>query len=106
MQGGLQELPGKDDFAAAINSSFRAHLSDGSSIDLTLSNLDEVASNDLQETFALHFVAPSTAPRTQGTYRLEHGELGKMELFLVPIGLNENGLLYEAVFNHFHPPGK
>ncbi len=34
----------------------------------------------------------------QRTYSLEHAKLGVLEIFLVPIGPDENGMFYEAVF--------
>jgi hypothetical protein len=34
----------------------------------------------------------------QRIYRVEHGELGAMEIFLVPIGPDEVAHRYEAVF--------
>ena len=35
----------------------------------------------------------------QQTYHLSHPDLGELELFLVPIGLDEEGILYEIIFN-------
>jgi hypothetical protein len=34
----------------------------------------------------------------QATYPVEHDELGRMEIFLVPIGPDGSGMRYEAVF--------
>ena len=34
----------------------------------------------------------------QRIYRLEHAELGGLDLFLVPIGRDASGITYEAVF--------
>jgi hypothetical protein len=34
----------------------------------------------------------------QRIYRLEHDELGALDLFLVPIGRDDSGVRYEAVF--------
>jgi uncharacterized protein DUF6916 len=53
--------------------------------------------------FSLLFRAPRAALRPQGTYRVEHPELGAHDLFLVPVGLTPEGgdgggVLYEAVF--------
>ena len=44
--------------------------------------------------FSLVFEGPETPFAPQGTYKLEHAELGAFELFLVPIGPGR----YEAVF--------
>jgi hypothetical protein len=35
----------------------------------------------------------------QHIYSVEHGRLGKHKIFLVPIGPDEHGMRYEAVFN-------
>jgi hypothetical protein len=37
-------------------------------------------------------------PLPQHIYALEHTSLGKLELFLVPIGPDERGMRYQAVF--------
>lgn len=39
------------------------------------------------------------AYRQQGIYRIAHPELGDIELFLVPIAPDANGMRYEAVFS-------
>jgi hypothetical protein len=51
-----------------------------------------------REPFSLVFRAPVHAPREQGTYRIEHPELGAFDLFLVPIGADAEGVRLEAVF--------
>ena len=38
-------------------------------------------------------------PLPQRIYRLEHPELGALDVFLVPIGQDAGGMFYEAVFN-------
>jgi len=35
----------------------------------------------------------------QGTYPIIHPEKGELEVFLVPLGPDEKGMKYEAVFN-------
>lgn len=35
----------------------------------------------------------------QQTYRMEHEEMGELTLLLVPVGRDETGFTYEAVFN-------
>ena len=35
----------------------------------------------------------------QAIYTIEHAVLGSMEIFLVPVGRNERGVQYEAVFS-------
>jgi len=52
-----------------------------------------------QVQFSLLFNAPEAAPCEQGLYELEHPEMEKTELFLVPVGKDETGIKFEAVFN-------
>lgn len=49
--------------------------------------------------FNLHFRGPKDARFAQGMRRLEHAAFGSLDLFLVPIGADPAGFLYEAVFN-------
>ena len=49
--------------------------------------------------FSLVFRSPPGAPMPQRIYRLQHEELGQLELFLVPIGPDADGMCYEAVFS-------
>ena len=48
--------------------------------------------------FSVVFRAPSGHEYPQGIYRVEHAHLGVLEIFLVPIGPDEVGMRYEAVF--------
>jgi hypothetical protein len=49
--------------------------------------------------FNLHFRGPREMRFAQGMRHLEHPALGGLDIFLVPIGADAAGLLYEAVFN-------
>jgi len=69
-------------------------------LDLTLAT---VRGNDLRgradrEQFSLHFHGPRDPILPQQIYRLENAELGAMDLFLVPVARDEDGVTYEAVF--------
>jgi hypothetical protein len=48
--------------------------------------------------FSLVFRGPATPNLGQGTRRLRHDELEELDLFLVPIGPDAEGMRYEAVF--------
>ena len=53
-----------------------------------------------QRTFSIILRGPqSDAYLPQRIYSVEHGRLGKHKIFLVPIGPDEHGMRYEAVFN-------
>lgn len=49
--------------------------------------------------FSLVFRGPKDLRLPQRIYPFEHDRLGAFDLFIVPIGLDEHGLRYEAVFN-------
>jgi len=49
--------------------------------------------------FSLLFRAPREFHEVQRIFRLEHGELGELDIFLVPIGPDTKGMLMEAIFN-------
>ena len=96
------ELPTKEEFSGQVDSVFRARVGDeGPAFDVRLVQFDEHVSNAVQENYSLLFRAPTDAPATQNVFRLEHKDLGQLDLFLVPVKKDENGLYYEAVFNRF-----
>lgn len=48
--------------------------------------------------FSLLWQGPADLQLAQGTYRLNHGDLGPVDLFLVPVAQTDEGLQYEAIF--------
>jgi uncharacterized protein DUF6916 len=48
--------------------------------------------------FSLYFRGPSGPVLPQGTYELTNAALGELAVFLVPIGPDEQGMVYEAAF--------
>ena len=53
---------------------------------------------DTRTPFSLVFLGPLDPVLPQAIYRFEHDELGAFEIFVVPIGRDETGVRYEAVF--------
>jgi hypothetical protein len=51
-----------------------------------------------REPFHLLFRGPRSPYAPQGTHRLEHDQLGTLDLFLVPLGPDAAGMRYEAIF--------
>ncbi len=56
------------------------------------------ADEDQRQSFSVIFRGPVEPVLPQRVYSLEHEGLGKLDLFLVPIGPDEKGMLYQAVF--------
>jgi len=48
--------------------------------------------------FSLLFLGPPDPVLPQRIYRLEHDSVGSIEIFIVPVGRDESGTTYEAVF--------
>ena len=48
--------------------------------------------------FSLVFRGPTSPLHPQGTYRLAHADLGELDLFLVPVGSEPDGIRYQAAF--------
>lgn len=48
--------------------------------------------------FSLVFRGPQAPVLPQHTYQLTHADLGELELFLVALGPDAEGMLYEAAF--------
>ena len=53
-----------------------------------------------REPFTIVFKGPHAPPLSQQMYTIEHESLKTIErLFLVPIGMDQEGRYYEAIFN-------
>jgi hypothetical protein len=96
-------------FGAQLRTTFSIHLSLTPVVEV---ELVEVAERDsggarhphsaaIQERFSLVFRGPDSQVLQQGIYQLQHDRLGAFELFLVPVGQDNHGVYYEAVFNRF-----
>jgi hypothetical protein len=48
--------------------------------------------------FSIVFRGPAEPVLPQRIYPMSHGDLGEFAIFLVPVGRDERGILYEAVF--------
>lgn len=91
------------DFADKQGDAFKIVFDDGTSLDLTLTQLREekkYASNMPREPFSLIFDGTKGILCPQRIYFLRHGSGWEGEVFLVPVGQNQDGTYrYQAVFN-------
>ena len=93
------QAPTKEQFFRQADRTFRASGPGLADVDALLVECREMVDSELQETFSLVFRVPADVPAVQGTYQLENEELGAVDLFLVPIRSDEQGLYLEALFN-------
>jgi hypothetical protein len=55
-------------------------------------------SGEQRQQFSLVFRGPAAPVLPQGTHALHHDALGDLDLFLVPLGPDSDGMRYEAAF--------
>ncbi len=88
-----------DEFVGALKTTFRVPLGGQEALDLNLVEVSELITTRHQARFSIQFQGPRHTFLPQSIYRMEHPQLGEIEIFLVPIGVDEAGYAYEAVFN-------
>lgn len=100
----LKTLTSAAQFAESVGTKFRASWGTEESTDLELiaAKASSVGARKgaPREPFSLTFRAES--PRfylPQGIYQLDHGHHGELHMFLVPLGPDEKGMCFEAIFN-------
>lgn len=82
-------------FADRIGEIFEVVPADGPPLELVLA---ECEADRYEGSFSLLFHALDGRLEPQQTFRARHAELGEFDLFLVPLGPDERGMRYEAVF--------
>ena len=103
----MLETPTLEDFAAHLEEPFAIDLgTDFPGLEplvLTLIKAEPIeTSQDLGERrapFSVVFRGPVEPELAQRIYALDNETLGRLEIFLVPIGPDDEGMRYEAVFN-------
>jgi hypothetical protein len=86
-------------FAQHTGSQFLMHLQDSQTVGLELDSVKDLGSSAQHIQFSLIFKGPTSAPIEQKIYRLDHPDLGPLDLFLVPIARDQAGVQYEAIVN-------
>ena len=92
------QFPSHADFLSEEKTDFT--LKDGENdISIKLDRVSELDIKGVQEQYSLFFTAPGESGLLQGIYTLSNSKLGEMEVFLVPVALDERGLRLQAVFS-------
>jgi len=91
-----------ENFAAQLNKKFRVQIDEVNAVDLVLAEVSELKSSPRQEQFSIIFQGPLEMFLGQGLRQFEQDEMGEFDLFLVPIGQDDSGYSYEAVFNRIN----
>jgi len=96
----IEKLNSKN-FSENLNSEFKLLTANAQPLPLRLTDVTEHNGGPKVEQFSLFFLGPKTPLLQQGIYRLQHEKLGELDLFLVPLGMDNDGVRYECVFNRF-----
>ncbi len=88
------------EFAPHVGDTFASTLLDGTELELKLTECNDLpASPRMTQGFALLFRETSHPAYDQQIHALRHTQLGEFQIFLVPVGQDERGTQYEAVFS-------
>jgi hypothetical protein len=89
------------DFAARVGETFVLATASGERLDLVVSEAAERGTGPREAPRAPFYVllrGPSEPLLPQGIYPIEHPAFGVLELFIVPVARERDGLVYEVVF--------
>ena len=100
-------------FSPWLKSKFRVALDSANFLEVELASANaltqpvqpQAAGGSLQESFALVFHGPDNRFLPQRIYPFEHDQIGRFELFIVPIGQKPGFIQYQAIFNRLIKPG-
>lgn len=102
----MSELMTMEQFAPLAGQKFLIYVSDQQSVEAELVEVSALkvqgvrrGSSLRQEPFSLCFRGPRECMLGQRTYLVENASMGRVEIFLVPIGPDDIGQRYEAIFN-------
>jgi hypothetical protein len=104
MSDGVRNTLSRATFLECVGSTFRLHREPEPPMELTLSEAKALGTpgstyQSRREPFSLLFHGPKSFYVPQKIYPLEHEAIGTLEIFLVPVGPDERGMRYEAIFN-------
>ncbi len=91
-------------FSGHLGGTFRIYAGSGEPLELELISATglggspEGGASGRRQPFSIVFRGPGDILLPQRTYWVEHEQIGSFDLFLVPIGPDEKGLCYEAIF--------
>lgn len=89
-------------FSPHVNSTFSLGLGE-STVELTLTQAAKQPVQPypgmMREPFSLFFRSATPVVLPQRQYPFKHASLGRLDIFIVPIGRDPQGIVYQAVFN-------
>jgi hypothetical protein len=101
-------------FSPWLRTKFRAILDSANFVEIELAEANTLtypgqpqsgAKGPMQDSFSLVFHGPDNRFLPQRMYPFEHDQIGRFELFIVPIGHKPGIIQYQAIFNRLTKPG-
>jgi hypothetical protein len=97
------ERPSRAAFEGQIGQAIRVPFDDDTTLTLRIAEVQDTGLRETEdgplETYNVYFHGPLDVTIPQGTYVLDSDVLGRLLIFLVPLGPEENVMVYEAIFN-------
>ena len=91
-----------EDFHACLGQAFTVRLEDGQTIGMVLKEANPLGTFNpavqKRQAFSLIFRGPPQPVLPQMIYPMANDSLGPLDLFIVPVGPDAQGLCYDAVF--------
>ena len=91
-----------DNFSPLLNQEFQIKLDTNTTLMVQLIEVTinkQLEEREGRQSFSIVFQGPRDLELTQGMYPISHEKIGEFDLFLVPIGPDDQGMCFEAVFN-------
>jgi uncharacterized protein DUF6916 len=89
-----------EEFIKHVNSKFQVENEENIPVELELIDISELKLHPRQTEFSLEFRGPLNMFLSQGVHNIKHDQMGRFELFIVPIKQDALGFYYQAVFNN------
>jgi hypothetical protein len=88
-----------EEFVQQANGKFQVEFDENADVELELTDVSELKLYPQQEEFVLVFRGPGDMFLGQGPRYFKNDQMGRFEIFIVPIRQDAQGFYYEAVFN-------
>ena len=88
-----------EEFSKNVNTKFQVETNEGAQVELELIAISELKLYPQQEEFTIVFRGPSDSFLGQGSRNFTHDQMGRFDLFIVPVRQDAQGFYYEAIFN-------
>ena len=90
-----------ESFRPYLNQTFQIQVDSAPPLDLVLAECETIntsAAGSDRTPFRILFIGSATPVLPQRIYRLVHEQMGAADIFIVPLGPDDRGMRYEAIF--------